>query len=460
MNRPFACLLALSLLAIGTPVPARAQVQPLDRIVAVVNDDVILQSELDRAEQNVRTQYASRPNQLPPDDILRKQVLERLILARLGVERAAETGVRVSDGEVDSAIANIAAQNKTTPDQMRAQLEAQGQSFTDFRKTLRDELTIQRLRQRFAQTRVSVSDAEVDAAIAAQTAGGPQYHLANIMVALPDNATPEQIATGQKKIDGIKALLDKGEMEFSAAAVRYSDANNALEGGDLGWRSLDEIPSTFASAIRGMQVGQLLGPIRGPSGFQLLKLVETRDVAQAGPQMVTQYHARHIFVRAGGQADDAKAKAKIDTLAARLAGGADFATLAKEASDDANSATKGGDLGWFTLETYGPEFGSKVASLQDGQVSAPFRSTAGWHIVQRIAERQADVGDQNRRAQVRETIGQRKLEEEWNRYERQMRDEAYVDIRSDDAAPANATPGATTNAPEAPPPPPAPPSGG
>ena len=273
MNKPFACLLALSLLASGALAPARAQVQPLDRIVAVVNDDVILQSELDRAEQNVRTQYASRQNQLPPEDVLRKQVLERLILARLGVERAAETGVRVSDAEVDSAIANIAAQNKTTPDQMRAQLEAQGQSFTDFRRTLRDEITIQRLRQRFAQTRVSVSDAEVDAAIAAQTAGGPQYHLANLMVALPDNATPEQIATGQKKIDGVKALIEKGEMDFSAAAVRYSDANNALEGGDLGWRSLDEIPSTFASAIRGLQVGQLLGPIRGPSGFQLLKLV-------------------------------------------------------------------------------------------------------------------------------------------------------------------------------------------
>ena len=458
MNKPFACLLALSLLASGALAPARAQVQPLDRIVAVVNDDVILQSELDRAEQNVRTQYSGRQNQLPPEDILRKQVLERLILARLGVERAAETGVRVSDAEVDSAIANIAAQNKTTPDQMRAQLEAQGQSFTDFRRTLRDEITIQRLRQRFAQTRVSVSDAEVDAAIAAQTAGGPQYHLANLMVALPDNATPEQIATGQKKIDGVKALIEKGEMDFSAAAVRYSDANNALEGGDLGWRSLDEIPSTFASAIRGLQVGQLLGPIRGPSGFQLLKLVETRDAAQAGPQMVTQYHARHIFVRAGAQADDAQAKAKIDTLAARLAGGADFATLAKEASEDANSATKGGDLGWFTLETYGPEFGSKVASLQDGQVSAPFRSTAGWHIVQRIGERQADVGDQNRRAQVRETIGQRKLEEEWNRYERQMRDEAYVDIRSDDAAPAGAPP--TTTAPATPPPPPVPPSGG
>ena len=459
MNKPFACLLALSLLAVGALSPARAQVQPLDRIVAVVDDDVILQSELDRAEQNIRTQYADRQAQLPPEDVLRKQVLERLILVRLGVARAAETGVRVSDDEVDAAIANIAAQNKISPDQLRAQVTAQGQSFADFRKTLRDQITLQRLRQRFAQTRISVSDAEVDAALAAQTAGGPQYHLANLMVALPDNATPEQIAKAQTKIDGVKALIDKGEMDFSAAAVRFSDGNNALEGGDLGWRSLDEIPSAFANLIRGMQVGQVLGPMRGPSGFQLLKLVETRDAAQAAPQMVTQYHARHIFVRTGDPATDAKAKAKIDTLAARLAGGADFAALAKEASDDANSATKGGDLGWFTQDTYGPEFGGKVASMQDGQVSAPFRSSAGWHIVQRIGERQTDVTDQNRRAQVRETIGQRKLEEEWNRYEREMRDEAYVDIRTGDGKPADAT--GTNAAPASPPPTtPAPPAGG
>ena len=456
MNKPFACLLALSLLAAGAFMPARAQVQPLDKIVAVVDDDVILQSELDRAEQNIRSQYADRQGQLPPEDVLRKQVLERLIRVRLGVARAAETGVRVSDEDVDAAIANIAAQNHLSPEQMRAQVAAQGQSFSDFRKTLRDQLTLQRMRQRFAQTRISVSDAEVDAAIAAQTAGGPQYHLANILVALPDNATPEQIATAQKKVDGVKALIDKGEMDFSAAAVRYSDGSNALEGGDLGWRSLDEIPSAFGNTIRGMQVGQVLGPTRGPSGFQMLKLVETRDASQAAPQMVTQYHARHILVRSADPANDAQAKAKIDTLAARIAGGADFATVAKESSDDANTAPKGGDLGWFTADAFGQDFGAQVTALQDGQVSAPFRSAAGWHIVQRMGERQADVSEQNRRAQVRDTIGQRKLEEEWNRYERQMRDEAYVEIRNDDATPAPATSDSTTP----PATPPSPPSGG
>jgi peptidyl-prolyl cis-trans isomerase SurA len=459
MNRPFACLFALGLLVTGAFAPARAQVQPLDRIVAVVDDDVILKSELDRAEQNIRAQYANRPDQLPPEDVLRRQVLERLILVRLGVARAAETGVRVSDQEVDAAVANIAQQNKLTPEQMRAQLLQQGQTLSQFRNSLRDELTIQRLRQNFAQTRISVSDAEVDAALATQANGGAQYHLAHILVALPENATPEQIETAQKKIAGVKDLIDKGEMEFSAAAVRYSDSNNALEGGDLGWRSLDEIPSAFANAIRGMQVGQVIGPTRGPSGFQLLKLVETRDASQAPPQMVTQYHARHILVRTSDTVSDAQAKAKIDTIRARIAGGADFAAEAKANSDDPVSATKGGDLGWFAQDAYGPEFGAQVAGLQDNQVSAPFRSTAGWHITQRLGSRQADVSSDTRRAQVRETIGQRKLEEEWNRYQRDMRNEAYVDLRLDDT-PQPATPSAPAAAPSATPSPPTPDSGG
>ncbi len=453
MNKPFASLLVLTCLFGGVSAPAQAQQsQPLDRIVAVVDEDVILQSELDRAGRNIRAQYANRQDQLPPPDVLRRQVLERLILVRLQVARAAETGVRVGDEEVDATVANIAQQNKTTPEQMRAQLAQQGQSFTDFRNSLRDELTIQRMRQRFAQTRISVTDAEVAAALAAQANGGPQFRLAHLVVALPESPTPEQIAAAQTKIDGVKALIDKGEMDFAAAAVRYSDSPNALEGGDLGWRSLDEIPAAFAATIHDMKVGQIIGPSRGPSGFQLLKLVDTRDASQGAPQMVTQFHVRHLLVRTGESVSEEQAKAKIDTLRARLAGGADFATVAQSGSDDANSAGKGGDLGWFTQDAFGPTFGTQVAALQDGQVSAPFKSEAGWHIVQRIGSRQADVGDENRRAQVRETIGQRKLEEEWNRYQRELRNEAYVDLRTGDAAPG------TT--PAVPPAPPAPKSGG
>ena len=468
MKKPLhAKLLAGALLA-ATLLGANVQAQPIDRIAAVVNEDVILRSELDRAIANVLAQYASRQDQLPPRDVLERQVLERLIMVRLQVADATSRGIKVSDEEVDSAVQSVARQNNMTLDQLRAQVSREGGSFADFRNSLRDELTIQRFRQGFAQSRISVSDAEVDAALSSQAAGGGiQYHLAHILVALPENATPEQIATGQQKIEGIKALLDKGEMDFSAAAVRYSDSQNALEGGDLGWRSASEIPTAFAATITSMQPGQVIGPTRGPSGFQLLKLIETREASQAAQAMVTQYQARHILVRTGEGVDEAAAKAKIESLRARIEGGADFAEVAKD-SDDTATAARGGDLGWFTTDQYGAEFGAQVAALQDGQVSAPFKSQAGWHIVQRVGQREVDGSDENRRAQVRETIGQRKLEEEWTRFLREMRGEAFVDIRTgaapqgDAAAPAAppAAPAATPPAAGGNPPPPPPPPGG
>lgn len=434
----------LSVILLLSAFGAQAQVaaQPLDRIAAVVNEDVILQSELDRAVANILAQYATRQDQLPPRDVLQRQVLERLILVRLQAARAAETGVRVSDEEVDAAVNNVAKQNNLTIDQLRAQLAKDGTSFNEFRTTIRDELVIQRLRQSFAQSRISVSDGEVDAAMAQQAAGGTQYRLAHILVGLPEGATPEQIAKAQEKIDGVNALINEKKMDFSAAAVRYSDSPNALEGGDLGWRSLDEIPTAFASTIGSMQVGQVIGPTRGPSGFQLLKLVDTRTGSEGEAKTVTQFEARHILIRTGDTGNgavvsDAEGKAKIDTIRARIAGGADFATVAKEDSQDPSSKAKGGELGWFSQDEFGPDFGAQVAALRDGQVSAPFKTQAGWHIVERQATRQADVTKDNRRAQVRETIGQRKLEDEWNRFLRETRGEAYVDIRNGNAAPAS-----------------------
>lgn len=428
-----ATLLAFAWLAIA---PLQAQtLQPVDRIAAVVNEDVILRSELDRALANIRGQYAGRQQQLPPDAVLERQVLERLIVLRLQVARANESGIRISDQELDSAVSQVAAQNNMGIDQLRAQLARDGTTLADFRNSVRDELIVQRLRQSFAQSRISVSEAEVDAALSTQPAGGGlQYRLAHILVALPENPTPDQIATGQKKIDGIKELIDKGEMDFAAAAARYSDSQNALDGGDLGWRGMNEIPTAFAGVISTLQPGQMIGPTRGPSGFQLLRLVETRQADAAAPATVTQYQGRHILIRTGEGTDDAEAKARIDTLHARLAGGADFAALAKDASQDTNTASRGGDLGWFTQDQYGAEFGSHVAGLQDGQLSQPFKTTAGWHIVQRQATRQAAAADGNRRAQVRESIGQRKLEDEWLRFLREMRGEAYVDIRTGDPA--------------------------
>ena len=438
MKKLLAPVLAAALLAASVHAQ---EVQPLDGIAAVVDEEVILHSELQRAVANIRQQYTGRENQLPPPEVLERQVMERLVLMKLQVARAQSTGVRVSDQEIDRAIAGIAQQNRTTPEQLRSQLARDGIGYSDFRASIRDELLVQRLRQRFAQSRVTVSDAEVDNALAAQGAGGAQFHLAHILVGLPEAATAEQIATAQKKIDGVKALIDRGELDFAAAAVRYSDSPNALEGGDLGWRGNDEIPAAFARLIGSMKPGDVTAPIRGPSGFQLLKLVEVRDASQGEPMLVTQYHARHILVRVDEDTTEAQAKAKIETLRARIVGGADFAQVAKDSSEDPTSKAKGGDLGWFSAEQFGPDFGQPVAALADGEVSQPVRTQAGWHLIERLESRQANVGDENRRAQMRETIGRRKLEDEWNRYLREMRGEAYVDVRAGKPPDGNASGG-------------------
>ena len=436
MKTLLACLLPAMLATSFTlPVAALAQeVQPIDRIAAVVNEDVILRTELDRAVANIRAQYAGRDNQLPPADVLERQVLERLVLVKLQVARAAETGVRVGDQEVEQAIAAVASQNGISVEALRQRVTGDGSTFAEFRSSVRDELLIQRFRQRFAQTRVSVSEAEIEAAVKAAEASGQQFRLAHILVALPEGATAEQIATAEKKIAGVKSLVDRGEMDFAAAAVRYSDSPNALEGGDLGWRSGDEIPTAFARMVRQMQPGQITDAIRGPSGYQLLKLVEVRDAAAAASQLATQYNARHILVRVDEDTTDAQARAKAQTLAARIAGGADFAEVARTETEDLSSQSRGGDLGWFVADQFGPEFGQQVAALADQQVSQPFRTEAGWHVIQRLGTRQANVGDQARRAQISETIGRRKLEDEWNRYLRELRGEAFVDVRGATAA--------------------------
>ena len=435
MTKTLPAVLATLLALAGVSAPAAAQqAQPLDRIAAVVDEDVILQSELQRAINNIKGQYAGREHQLPPEAVLERQVLERLVLVKLQVARAESSGIRVSGEELNQYLASIAQQNGTNLDGLRQRLAQDGIGFEDFRNSVREEILTQRLRQSFAQSRISVSEGEVDAALAQQSTGSQQYHLAHILVALPDGASADQISTGQSKIDGIKNLLDKGELDFQAAAVRYSDSPNALEGGDLGWRSLDEIPNAFSNQIKAMKAGDMLGPIRGPSGFQLLKLVEVRDANAGAGQTVTEYHARHILIRVTDQVSDAAAKAKIDTLRARIAGGADFQAVAKESSDDANSRGQGGDLGWFPADAFGPDFGQRVGSVSDGGVTAPFRTDAGWHIVQRVATRETDVSDDNKRAQVRDMIGRRKVEDEYNRYLQELRGEAYVSFRSGDRA--------------------------
>jgi peptidyl-prolyl cis-trans isomerase SurA len=424
----------MSLLAVAPTIHAQAapQTATVDRIVAVVDDDVILKSELDRAELNIKQQYNGHTAQLPPQDVLDKQVLERLILARLQLARAKDSGIKVSDAELDQSVQRLAAQNKMTLAQMQQQLAVDGMTYAEFRKSMHDEITIQKMQQSVIQGRVAVSESEIDNELASQRAGGPQVHLAHILIALPENPTPEQIKTAQTKVDGIKELIDQGKMEFSAAAIRYSDSQNALEGGDLGWRSVDEVPPAFTEIIKTMKPGQVTQPIRGVSGFQLLKLVETRDAGHAATQQVTEYHAQDLMVRIGGSVTAEQAKAKIDALRTQLVAGADFATIAKKESDDTATSEKGGDMGWFPVSAWGSAVETQIQQLKDGELSPPFQSDVGWHVMKRLGTRVTDASGQAERDTAREAVTRRKSQDEYDSFLRQLRSEAYVDIRLTD----------------------------
>lgn len=429
MKNAFTPVLAVLLALSAALAPGHALAQAttaVDGIVAVVDEDVILRSELDRAVNNITAQYANTPEQLPPRDVLERQVLDRLVLARIQLTRARDSGIRVSDGELAQAIETVASRNRMTQDQLRQRLAADGLSYEEFRASLRDELLIERLRQRYVQSRVQVSEAEIDQLLAVREIGGPEVRLANIVVGLPEGASPDEVALAQKKARDIKSVIERGELDFRAAAIRYSDAQNALEGGEIGWRALDAIPPAFVGLIQQMQPGQISEPVRGPSGYQLIQLVETRE---QGRQTLTEYNAQGIMIRVTPTLPAEAARQKAEDLYARIQAGEDFAKLARENSDDTLSRNDGGDMGWFQLNAWGTAVGSQLAALQDGQVSRPFQSDAGWHIIKRLGVREQDVTEQNRRNQAREIIAQRKAEEEFERFLRQLRSEAYVESR-------------------------------
>jgi peptidyl-prolyl cis-trans isomerase SurA len=426
-------LLALS--CVFAPAPAAAQTTAVDGIAAVVDEDVILRSELDRAVNNVVAQYANSPQQLPPRDVLERQVLDRLVLMRLQLMRAQESGVRVADAEMAQAVQSVAQRNQMSVEQLRERLAADGMSYDEFLTSLREEMVIERLRQSYVRSRVQVSETEIDQLLAVRQIGGTEVHLENLLVALPDGATPEQLATAKRKVDGILALIRKGEMDFAAAAIRYSDAPNALDGGDLGWRTLDAIPPAFVGMLQTMKPGDVSEPVRGPSGYQLIHLAETRE---PGKQTLQEFNARGLLVRVTPTLPSEAARQKAQELHDRIAAGEDFATVARAESDDTLTKAEGGDMGWFPVNAWGTAVGAQMQALADGQLSQPFQSEVGWHVLQRVGVRETDVTDKNRRNQAREIIAQRKAEEEFERFLRQMRAEAYVESRLEaPAAPAS-----------------------
>ncbi|MBI2397162.1 MAG: peptidylprolyl isomerase [Xanthomonadales bacterium] len=418
---------AFVLSAVG-PITLRAQALPserLDRIVAIVDEDVILQSDLDRATESIFRQYRTRGGELPPEDVVRKQVLERLISQRLQIARAEATGIVIADTEVDTAVQRIAAQNGIEVAQLRQSLLRDGFSFEEFRKTLREELVVQRLRARFVQSRVAVTDTEVDIFLASDAAKAGEVRLSHLLIGLPESPTAAQVEAARAKAAKVRAEIDAG-LSFADAAIRYSEGQQALEGGDLGWRSYDQIPSAFTDIVAGMRKGEVSQPLRGPNGFHMLHVADTRATSQV---MVKEFSARHIVIKPGELLSEDKARERIDALRKRIVDGADFAALAKQYSDDKTTGNLGGDLGWFQAGDYGTAVASHMGTLKDGELSEPFRTDLGWHILQRIGEREVDRTVETRRAKARETLVDRKAEEEYDNFLRQMRAEAYIENR-------------------------------
>ncbi len=412
------------------------QVQPLDRIVAVVNDGVILQSQLDQTMATVAHQIQASGGKLPPEDVLAKQVLQRLILNELLVQKGRDNGVRVSDDQVDAAVANIAAQNKMSVPQMQAAMQQQGVDYASFRQQLRDQLLVRAVQQQVMQQAADVSKAEIDNLIASPAFKQGEVHLARILIGLPEGADAQQIAAAQAKADKIEGELKAGK-SFASLAVSDSNAPEALDGGDLGWRRVDELPPALQQVVDSLQTGAYTQPLRDASGFTILKLEGKR--APGARQIVTEYHALHLMIKPNAVLTEQEAKDKITKLYHEIVDGhADFATLARQDSDDPSTANLGGDMGWFAQDDWGTQVGKLVANLQPGQVSQPFESPDGsWHIIKLLGTRQADRTKDIEREQARQAIAQRKGRQAYEQFLRDVESSASISIKIPQLADAN-----------------------
>jgi peptidyl-prolyl cis-trans isomerase SurA len=427
LKRPRLLLGAVAFLGMLVPL---LQAQELDAIVAVVNDDVVLESEVSREVSLVIPQLQQQGTAVPPPEQLRKQVVDRLILKRLQQQRAKQLGIEVEEGALLEALTNIAARNGLSLEELKATLEAGGIRFQDFREDTRMQILLSRLQTQEVARNVQVTDQEVDrflAKNASQLMPREQVRLQHILVALPDDPTPAQVAQAEKKAKGLLAKL-RGGADFAAVAAASSDGRTALQGGDLGWFEMAAVPGLVADRARTMPKGEITEPLRSPSGFNIIKLT---DIKGGGPQSITQTHARHILVRTNELVSDADAKTRLNQLRSRIIGGDDFATLARAHSDDTGSALKGGDLGWVNPGDTVTEFEEVMAALGPNEVSEPFQSPFGWHILQVLERRTQDAADDLLRLKAREAIQRRKAEEATDAWLRQLRDEAYVELRSD-----------------------------
>ena len=399
----------------------------IDSIVALVDDDVVLRSELDISIKGIVDRIRQQGGDLPPQHLLEKQVLERLIIRELQLQRAFQTGIRISDADIDQSLMMLAQQNNITLMQLRQVIEGDGEDFVEFRENIGEEMMTERLRQRVVNSMDPITETEIDILLVSDRFQGGEYNISHILIGLNEGATPQQIAMQESKANNVHQQLVEG-LDFASAAISYSNSQEALEGGLIGWRDLNSIPVAFSEALKPLRAGQFTVPIRSPAGFHIMQVNDYRDRSQI---MATEYHARHIMIETNDLVTPRQAMEQVRDIHQQLVDGGDFEALAREYSDDISSSNLGGDMGWFQPQAFGERMGQTLEAMQDGDISEPFQTETGWHLIERLGMREKDVTEEALRNAARNNLQQQKMDIEVERFLQQMRDEAFIEIRLD-----------------------------
>jgi peptidyl-prolyl cis-trans isomerase SurA len=403
----------------------------MDRIVAVVDQTVITEQELEGRIRTVTAQFRKQGTELPEESVLRRQILERLISDTLQLQHAAQTGVKVEDSQLDRTIERIAEQNQMTLTEFGEALARDGISMRKFRSDIRNEITIARLREREVDSRVTVNESEIDNFLTTQASSNEnqdEFELSHILIRTPEEGSTEDIQKARAKVDEALKELQAGT-SFAKVSASYSDAPNALEGGNLGWKPGTQMPTLFLDTLKSMQVGDVSPVLRSPNGFHILKLTNKRG--GSSPLVVEQTHARHILIKLTEVTSEVDGKQKMDGIKERLDNGEKFEVLARQFSED-GTASSGGDLGWLNPGDTVPQFEKAMNELKDNEVSAPVRSPFGWHIIQVLERRKQDMSKEAARLKARQEIRAKKAEEAYQDWVRELRDRAYVELRLED----------------------------
>ena len=431
--RQFFTLILFSLVFISTSQAASREIAKMDRIVAIVDQVVITEKELQEKISVVSAQLQKKGVDLPPQDVLEKQILERLINDRLQLQFAQQTGLRVDDNQLDKTMERIAEQNKMDVAQFRETLENEGISYRSFREDIRSEILLARLREREVENRINVTEAEIDNFLITQSSrqdeSQDEYEVSHILIQAPEEGSPEELQKLRAKADQVLKQL-QGGTAFSEVSASLSDAPNALEGGSLGWKTNTQLPALFLDALKSMQPGDVSPILRSPNGFHILKLTNRRG--GSSPLVVEQTHARHILIKLNEIVSEDEAIHRLRSVRERLInGGADFNEMARQYSED-GTAAKGGDLGWVNPGDTVPPFEKAMNELEPGEISEPIRSPFGFHLIQVIERRKQDMTKEAARLKARQEIRARKSEEAYQDWVRELRDRAYVELRLED----------------------------